>query len=129
MRNRRDGRCGSWLARWGWLSLFEWRPRVRDGQAMTQGEAIEAGIFWPAGWGTPGLQGGPAGLGYSRHPQRHDMEHEPDRVGDPAGHVVCSPGRVRRGGGGRVSSGLHQILSGLASGSGRDWRQFAGVAS
>ncbi len=96
---------------------------------MTQGKAIEAGIFWPAGWGTPGLQGGPAGLGYSRHPQRHDMEHEPDRVGDPAGHVVCSPGRVRRGGGGRVSSGLHQILSGLASGSGRDWRQFAGVAS
>ncbi len=27
------------------------------------------------------------------------------------------------------SSGLHQILPGLASGSGRDWRQLAGVAS
>jgi len=29
----------------------------------------------------------------------------------------------------RVSGGLHQILPGLAGGSGRDWRQLAGVAS
>jgi hypothetical protein len=56
MRNRRDGRCGSWLARWGRLLLFEWLPRVRDGLAMALGGAVEAGIFWPARWGTPGLR-------------------------------------------------------------------------
>lgn len=32
MRNRRDGRCGSWLARWGRLSPFQWVPRVRTGR-------------------------------------------------------------------------------------------------
>lgn len=45
---------------------------------MTQGGAVEAGIFFAAaGWG----------------------------------------------------SGLHEILAGLASESGRDWRQFAGITS
>ena len=32
------------LARWGRLSPLVWLSRVRDGQAMTQGGAIEAGI-------------------------------------------------------------------------------------
>jgi hypothetical protein len=36
------------LARWGRLSPLMWLSRVRDGQAMTQGGAIETGIFWPA---------------------------------------------------------------------------------
>jgi hypothetical protein len=30
------------------LSVFEWLPRVRGGQAMTQGGAVGTGIVWPA---------------------------------------------------------------------------------
>ena len=55
LRNWRDGRCSSWLARWGGLRLFEWLPRLGKGRAMVQGGAMEAEVRWPAESGTPGL--------------------------------------------------------------------------
>jgi len=76
---------------------------------MTQGGAIEAEILWLAGTDAPGLQRGPAQLGYLRYlanPQRHGVEHEPDHVAELVGHAVCSPG-----------------------GAGRDWQQLTGFAS
>lgn len=102
-------------------------PRVRDEQAMSQGGTIETGIFWPGPVGAAGLRGGPAELGY--------MVIGSVMVRSMI--LTCrGPGRRRRvqsGSGGRrwpgVSSGLHQLLSGLADGSGCGWRQSVGVAS